>query len=115
MEPLARQRYEEIFSVEVQEVGLCLKPGQTWLGASPDGIIHLSGESYLLEIKCPFSNRGSEISPKYVVNGELCKTHAYYTQIQIQLYVCNLQKCDLFLYSATDQMIIPVIRDDDFL
>ncbi|XP_075560581.1 uncharacterized protein LOC142592792 [Dermacentor variabilis] len=53
MEPVARKDFEQQRGVKVTEVGLLLHPQQPWLCGSPDGIFSLSGETCLLEIKCP--------------------------------------------------------------
>ena len=62
------------------EFGLLPHPTIDWIGASPDGITE-SGR--MLEIKCPPIRKINGICPIY-----------YYIQMQIQLEVTGLSKCD---------------------
>ena len=87
-----------------------------WLCASPDAIIKTTlGELIVLEIKCPSSCAGQSISVPYLINDQLKKSHQYYTQIQIQLFCCNLKSAQLFVYSDIDFKLINILRDDEFL
>ena len=62
MEETARKKYEEIIGKSVFVPGLVIKPEKPWLGASPDGaFINDDGNLKLVEIKCPFSARESDI------------------------------------------------------
>jgi hypothetical protein len=50
-EPFARDRYAEVFGVEVREVGFAVRDDYGFrLGASPDGLV---GDDGGVEIKCP--------------------------------------------------------------
>ncbi|XP_049518712.1 uncharacterized protein LOC119440104 [Dermacentor silvarum] len=125
-EPLARMEFERQLGVEVVEMGLLIHPDQPWLCGSPDGMFYLSGETCLLEIKCPhkckeadmFDSSGESILD-YIQgtgsNRRLKTTHRYFTQVQILLYLLNVQKCYFFVYSSRQNVIIEVSRDDAFL
>ncbi len=55
-EPEAKEKFCELFGVEVYSSGLIVKPNQPWLCASPDGFFKdETGNLCLLEIKCPSS------------------------------------------------------------
>lgn len=107
-------------------MGLLIHPDQPWLCGSPDGMFCLSGETCLLEIKCPhkckeadmFDSSGESILD-YIQgtgsNRRLKTTHRYFTQVQILLYLLNVQKCYFFVYSSRQNVIIEVSRDDTFL
>jgi hypothetical protein len=91
-----------------------------WLCASPDGIItqEEGGEDYLLEIKCPYSCKDKlYIDVPYYSSGcGLQKSHPYYTQVQIQLFCCELQRAEFMIYSSPGTFIITTVwRDDSFL
>lgn len=81
-------KYEEIAvilytkekSKKVFEFGFLQHSRLKWLGASPDGI---TGDGIMLEIKCPYSRKLYNYPPIY-----------YWVQCQIQMEVCNLNKCD---------------------
>ena len=79
-EPIATQIYERKFDRKVIEFGLLTHDTLPWLAASPDGI---SEDGVMLEIKCPYRRKISGIPPIY-----------YYQQVQIQLEVADLDKCD---------------------
>lgn len=84
-EPLACQLYSSITeNVIVHEFGLLPHETRPYFGASPDGITEYG---VMLEIKCPFKR-------KIETGGEVPKQ--YYYQIQGQLEVCGLEKCDYF-------------------
>lgn len=118
MEPKAKEKAASVLDAEVNDLGLISKQGQPWLSASPDGlIVYKNGEQALLEIKCPSSCFRSLISVPYLENSNsnLKKNHPYYTQIQIQLYCCELNKAVLFIYSECDYRIVEVLKDTEFL
>ena len=117
-EDKARQKYIEVTGNEVHPCGLVVHPVQSWLGASPDGIAVTPNYGHVraLEIKCPYSCASKpEIEIDYLQEGQLKKSSSVYTQIQVQLYCCNLQFADLMVYSKHDYKLIEVRRDEDFL
>lgn len=112
MENEARRQYIKINSsrhvnLKVTETGLHIHPEKGFLGATPDGLVECDCcGSGLLEIKCPLSV--SHASPtaenlpylyKVGPDTRLKKSHAYYTQIQAQLEVCNKKWCDFFIFT----------------
>lgn len=72
--------YEFITQSKSKEFGCLPHPSVDFLGASPDGI---TDEGVMIEIKCPLSRTILGIPPIY-----------YWYQIQIQLEVANLSRCD---------------------
>lgn len=79
-ENVAKQIYELRNDTTVHEFGCIKHPTINFLGASPDGITH---DGVMLEIKCPSSRVIDGIVPR-----------GYYCQVQIQLEVCELDRCD---------------------
>jgi putative phage-type endonuclease len=79
-ENVAKQIYELRNEVEVFEFGCIKHPTIDFLGASPDGI---TNDGIMLEIKCPSSRIIDGIIPT-----------GYYCQVQMQLEVCELDRCD---------------------
>lgn len=51
------------------------------------------------------------------VNGQLTlkKTHAYYTQVMVMLYVLRLRSALVFVYSSQQSIAVLVEKDDAFL
>jgi len=98
MEPIAVQKYKSETGYSVIKTGIFIKPCQPWLAASPDGIVKTpEGELYVLEVKCPVSCRNTTIRVPYLTEeGILNVKHKYYTQVQIQLYCCNLDAAHFF-------------------
>ena len=81
-EPIATQIYERRIGKTITDFG-CMRhpaPENFFLGASPDGI---SDDGVMLEIKCP---------PRRVICGT--PTDYYWAQMQGQLEVCDLERCD---------------------
>ncbi len=116
MEVIARKKYENITEYSVTEVGLVVKESHPWLSASPDGVVKKSnGELIVLEIKCPSTCRDKNISVPYLKNGELSRNHMYFTQIQVQMFCCNVNLAHFFVFSEADYVLLEIQRDDAFL
>ena len=116
----------------VTDCGLVINPQWPYMGASPDGIIECKccGKG-VLEVKCPYSHREeSVLSPalndnKFCLkmdNGELhlSHEHAYYYQVQTQMFVCNVNYCDFCVCTfpleeeESSPNIERITRDDEF-
>ena len=79
-ENVAIQIYEHRNKTQVIEFGCIRHPTIHHLGASPDGI---TADGVMVEIKCPSSR---------VIDGII--PDVYYCQVQGQLEVCELDRCD---------------------
>ena len=79
-EDVAIKIYEYRNNVNVVEYGCIPHSVHDWIGASPDGI---TDDGVMLEIKCPSSRKITGITP-----------HHYWCQVQTQLEVCELDRCD---------------------
>ncbi len=79
-EAVAIQIYEHRNKTQVIEFGCIRHPTISHLGASPDGI---TADGVMVEIKCPSSR---------VIDGII--PDVYYCQVQGQLEVCELDRCD---------------------
>ena len=96
-----RANKEKHSDFSIAESGLVINPMWPHIGASPDGIISCTCHGVgVLEIKCPYCHRGTDIesaadNPNFClvkIDGKLHldNTHAYYYQVQCQLYVCDV-------------------------
>lgn len=80
-----------------------------WLAGSPDGIsmsTEGNGKPILLEVKCPYK-RAIKFGyiPEY-----------YYPQVQLNMFICNLEDADFIEYKPPDIMnIVRVKIDHDWL
>lgn len=120
--------YSLKLSVDVISIGLFVKPLQSWLCASVDGLVIKNDEIIkVLEIKCPstyaskpvFDPKISKFNVGYLYmdkgQGYLKETNIYYTQCQVLLYVTGLNICDFYVWSPKGSYLISVIRNDNFL
>ena len=91
----------------IRDSGLVINPLWPFIGASPDGVISCTccGQG-TLEIKCPYCHRGESVAFAASEDNKFClKTttdgtlrlghnHAYYFQVQTQLFVSDVEYCD---------------------
>ena len=85
-EPLSVMYYEKKYGTKVEDFGCIQHPVYKFLGASPDGIVvNKESDRYgrMLEIKNPVSREINGIPKK-----------EYWTQMQLQMEVCDLDECD---------------------
>ena len=93
-EPLSVMIYENMYKVKVEDFGCIQHSTYKFLGASPDGIvINKESERYgrMLEIKNPVSREITGIPKK-----------EYWTQMQLQMEVCDLDECDFLETKFTE-------------
>lgn len=115
-EPFARSAYISATGNDVKETGLWVNPRYPGLGASPDGIIFdKNTKTYgILEIKCPYvlkdlhPNEVEKLSLQqqhgccvFLSNNQLTikKSHKYYSQIQMQMAICDMKWCDFVIWT----------------
>ena len=84
-EPVAIEILEKKRNIKIREVGFTISEKTPFLGATPDGITIENNQIKLIEIKCPLTRQ---------IDG--CVPYGYYTQIQLQLYVCDVEECLFF-------------------
>ena len=110
-EKAARDRYKKRMkethtTFSITDSGFVINPEWTFIGATPDGMVSCDccGKG-VMEIKCPYCHKGQSIEVstqdmKFCIqknaDGVLAleHSHAYYYQIQTQLFVCNADYCD---------------------
>lgn len=123
--------------VAIEETGLTLSTSQPYLGASSDGRVTDSSNGIgVLEVKCPFSIQGQNITnlsiPEiFQMHGKdfcldlnqlgkftLKKTHKYYAQVQGEMAIMNLPWCDFVVWTAAKKnnlCIDRVMFDPEFV
>lgn len=110
-EPQARNAYEFLHGVTVEEIAFVDHPRIEMAGASPDGLI---GDKGLIEIKCPNTAthlatlEGAPIERKYLL------------QMQWQMACCQREWCDFASFDPRLPMAMQlhvqrVHRDDELL
>ena len=115
---MAVEKYEERSGTTTSECGLFISIATPMLAASPDRIV--DGDT-LLEVKCPFAARDkliNETSVPYMKNVhgalQLDRKHAYFYQVQGQLYCADKKLCHFVVYTNKDMKVVHVMRDDTF-
>ena len=118
----------EVTKNAVFECGLVVKPEMCYLAGSPDGVyLNEHNEVVVLEIKCPISNEDQPIFVKYLTfqvdkKGHLiweldlndAQGRKYYTQIQINMFICGAKYCDFFVWSSVDYRLFTVNFDKKY-
>ena len=118
-EKAARRRYvskikEKHLNFSLKDSGLVINPQWSFIGATPDGLVYCDCCGHgVTEIKCPYCHRSESISDsmedkKFCLKNEnaevhLDKRHAYYYQVQTQLFVCDVTYCDFVVCTFSDQ------------
>ena len=110
-EPMAREIYEKLKDVTVEEVGFVQHPAIERAGASPDGLV---GDDGIIEIKCP-------IETTHTTNLlERKLPSKYKPQVQFQLSSTGRKWCDFISYNPNFEprlqlMVVRVERDDEYI
>ena len=138
-EKVAKELYLKINTpshdnLTVRDSGLVINPQWPFVGASPDGLIECRccGKG-TLEIKCPYSHREESVTSAASNDSNfylrfddgdsvlhLDRRHAYYYQVQTQMFVCNVNYCDFCVCTFPSEKTEPsshierIFRDDDF-
>ena len=89
MEPSAREAYQSLLGVLVEETGFVNHPDITMAGASPDGLI---GDVGMVEIKCPTTS----VHIDTLMSGIVPSKHM--AQIQWQMACTGRNWCDFVSY-----------------
>ena len=116
-------------TLTVRLSGFIIHPQEGWFGLSPDGIIIDSSDNTckgLLEVKCPYTKRDmspEEADPNFYCyisdNGTftLKRSHWYYHQVQLQLYVSAdfCEWCDFCVYTIKGVLIEQIYTDSEWV
>ena len=127
-EKLARESYEVYLQhqhddVKIEDCGLHINPEIPFMGASPDGLVECACcEKGLLEIKCPFCTKNESLLNKAEQKGfclkvndgkmQLDKSHAYYFQVQAQIFVTKRAYCDFVVWTEESELFVERIMPD---
>lgn len=123
-EQSAINKYSSITRNVVTKIGFIIHPKVPWLGYSPDGIVFKnSSPAILLEVKSPLLGKtitaaqlAKEKKLAYIKNdGEnfiLNPTHAYFSQVQLGMFLLNLTITHFVVYSQVEPLILTVHKND---
>ena len=114
-EATARAAYEQATSSCVRMSGLVVHKSDSWLAASPDGLV---GTDQVLEIKCPYQRTIDQLSddPRYDLGFDENKhpflrlngKNGYYTQVQLTMHCAAKRSCDFFVWTEEQQVSVSV-------
>lgn len=104
LEPHARQKLSEKFGVELNP-RVCFHASIPWMMASLDAID--DNNKYLCEIKC--GQRDFELARDGLV------PEHHMPQLQWQMYVSGMPHMFYYGYTIHEDVLIPVMRDDDLI
>lgn len=108
----------------MSSAGFLISKETPFIGASADSVASCSCHgNRVIEVKCPFSHKESTLqeyvkdpSSCIVANGrEVKTTHKYYYQIQLHMYVHDVNLCDLVIYTSKVTAIFYILRNDVFI
>ena len=98
-----------------------------YLGASLDGVVTCKNETWGLEIKCPFSKYNMSLQEalkdkKFFLvedggNFKLKRKHAYFYQVQGQMFCANLKRVDFVVWFGTGRPLFveTIWYDEEFM
>lgn len=131
-EPLAKKDYLKLISekhsdVQYSECGIFIDLNYSFIATSPDLLVSCACcGSGLLEVKCCLIPKCEKCSgfcncqlPNCLsfVDGKLLlkKTHAYYAQVQGQLYITGRSWCDLYIHTCNGYFMQRLILDREYI
>ena len=106
--------------------GFVVHMEKSWLGASPDAWVidpSVPDSKGIAEFKCPYRGAGMLLEKACqeveffcsMIDGKIClkRNHAYYHQVQLQLYVAsdNCYWCDFCVYTTKDVAVERIYPD----
>lgn len=120
-EKAAKIMYARRTNNHVHDIGLIVNQHLPFLGATPDGKVCDTGESGILEIKCPYSARDMTLQEASIgrdfhltQDGDklvLKENHNYWFQVQGQLMLTGSPFCDFVTYTRRDFNIQRIYPD----
>lgn len=112
----------------LKECGLIVHPNYPLFGASPDGLSEYNccGKG-CIEIKCPYSlkdgkdfNEILKLKDPYLLYDdetkryEINQQHTYFFQIQMQIFLADVQFCDFCIWSPKEMLVLRIFANNEF-
>ncbi|XP_035689579.1 uncharacterized protein LOC118424879 [Branchiostoma floridae] len=110
---------------QTYESGLHINNDWPYLGATPDGLVECKccGKG-VCEMKCPFTAK--DLLPTDLANTRnfclkktndivhLDRSHAYYYQVQAQMFICDVEYCDFVVWTKKGVFIERILPNAEF-
>ena len=94
---------------------------QSYLGASPDGVVEMSEGLKVIEIKCPYSVKDITVEEACtkrefyctLENGQLHlnRSHVYYYQVQGTMAITGARECDFVVWTPKSMKVETILND----
>ena len=100
----------------ITDSGLVINPKFPHLGASPDDLIACDCCGLgCLEIKCPYCNKDSlpESANFIEDDSKLKKSHEYYYQVQMQIYLRKVKFCDFAVWTKKGIHVERIVAEQE--
>jgi len=106
--------------------GLCMRPKHPYMGATPDYLFWCECCGKCVEIKCPYCvkdcQNDAEFKEKLKYLQECIKTgkctlnknHAYYYQVQCQIFLSESDYCEFVVWTPTRLFVERIEKDEEF-
>uniref|UniRef100_A0A3Q2YV71 YqaJ viral recombinase domain-containing protein n=1 Tax=Hippocampus comes TaxID=109280 RepID=A0A3Q2YV71_HIPCM len=92
-------------NLKTQNCGLFLNPKYPHMGASPDCLVECDCcGKVCLEVKCLHCMRNKNRDERL----KLKRNHAYYSQVQTQLFLCDVDYCDFIVWTPKDMFVVRI-------
>ena len=121
-EAAALEKFAEVTGKRVLKSGFCIDPQYPFLGASPDAFVE--GEDAVIEIKCPYNGRNSQISADTLKHFSfleevdntlrLKRNNKYFYQIVGQMKLSKRSYGYFVVYTFKDLHYEKITLDEDF-
>lgn len=114
-EKVAREAYiaeasKRHVDFQCKKSGLHISSAHPFLAASPDGLVScVCCSDGIVELKCPFKAQSVEEASQ---RKNSC--HAYFCQVQVQLFACQRNYCDFVLWTPSDFHLERISIDSSF-
>lgn len=104
-----------------KESGLVVSLTHPFIGASPDGVVHCECCGHgVIEIKCPYCIKDEDPgTASCLLNGKLSEKHAYFYQVQTQLFTSSAKYADFIIATFNGQQasifVERILPNDQFI
>lgn len=108
--------------ISVDREGFRISDEVPYIGVSTDSIMTCDCHGKrIVEVKCPFSAKDKDMksfldsADCYIKQNELKNTHKYYSQVQLQMFVYQVDSCDFVTWAPKFVIITYVKKDEKFV
>lgn len=109
-------------NVCLRKEGFQISNAYPFIGVSVDSLMTCDCHGItVVEVKCPYTAKDKDCktflgsSNCHLENNLLKKSHKYYSQVQLQMFVYNAKFCDFITWAPKFVIITYVQRDDEFI